>query len=338
MPADLFIYPDQPGASQTPYWGSATLWSLNQQDTTHSAPRRQCALPVPAMALTERDREVLRGLHRLRVLTLAHIRNLFYPSYRVACRRVRLMVLHGYIARLWRPLQPGGSAGGPAYRLAAEGARALADEQGMGLSQLHYWGQGDDRRGHKTERSPVYLEHALELASLRIAIERGTVEVGGRVSLWRDEVEYHRQHLADTVRVALRPDARASHIKLIPDGYFVLETQAGDRGHFFVEVDRGTESIRQKWQTKVLGYKALFSSGVFHERYGVRERGTAFRVLVTTPSPARALHIHAAAERYGDPTLSQLFLVAPLPVVTVTDAVSAPIWHRGGTQSLQGLL
>jgi hypothetical protein len=299
---------------------------------------KQRSRHAPPFELTDRDAHVLRALHRLRVLDRQQIEQLFFPNFSLACKRLRLLYQHGFVERLYRPPYPNGAVRGPAYRLGTRGAKLLADEQGIALPQFFYWGKGDDRDAHQVSVNYLFLEHALQLSSVRISIEASARASKCTIEQWRDDVDIRRGKMGDEVRV--EPSSGAKHVtmKVIPDGYIVLVTANGHTGHFFLEADRGSESVKEKWRRKIFGYKALFSSGTFHKRYQVQERQTAFRVLVTTPSLIRAQNLKAAAQRYGDARLSQLFLFAPISDVTTQDTLTAPIWLRGGTPEAQGLL
>lgn len=327
--------PERGGETQP----SRAMFRMVRADTDEPGLRRKRRTQhAPTFQLTERDIQVLRALYRLRVLDRPQIERLFFPNWSLTCRRLRYLYLHGYIERLYRPPISNGGARGPAYRVGERGAHLLADEQGLTLAEFSYWGKRDDRRHHKTERTPAYLDHALALSDFRIAMEQAATTHQCTISLWRDDVDIHREHLANIVQVRLAENKPTQPMTLMPDGYFTLTTPDGRTGHFFVEVDRSTESVRTKWQRKIVGYKALFTSGLFHQTYQVREQATAFRVLVTTPSPERAAHLKAAAERYGDAGASPLFLVAPVSLVATYDALATPIWHRGGSQELTRLL
>lgn len=295
------------------------------------------ALRARPFQLMERDREVLRAVYRYRALDRQQVQALLFPTMQKTCTRLQLLYQHGFVERLYRPSHLAHVRRGPVYRLGKRGAKIVADEHLTDLTHFDYWGKGDDRDGHQTEVGPVYLEHLVLLADIRIALERAATTAGCDVPLWRDEWDIRRAKQGDPIRFDATKNKKAVTIHLIPDGYFVLTTPAGQTGHFFLEADRGTESIMEKWRRKILSYKTLFSSGLFHERYGVGERATAFRVLVVTPSHARATHITAAAERYGDAGLARLFLATSIPDV-VGNPLTTPIWHRGGIPEAQAIL
>ena len=119
--------------------------------------------------------------------------------------------------------------------------------------------------------------------------------------------------------------------------YNELETLQG-RGHFFLEIDRSTESVRRRWRRKILGYKEYVMGGGFHKRYGVDPEQTAVRILTTTLSLQRAENLQKAAEHYGSPEASQMFLFAPLANVTAEKVLTSPIWLRASFQGRQSLL
>ncbi len=94
-----------------------------------------------------------------------------------------------------------------------------------------------------------------------------------------------------------------------------------------MEFDRGTETIGKQWKRKVLAYKAYLRCGKFHQRYGVDSQ-TGFRVLVITSSKKRAENLHKAAQKYGDPRLSSLFMFTGWPELK-TEVLTTAVWLRG---------
>jgi hypothetical protein len=347
MATDLFIAPgtqqspptnDTSSIARVPMRPRAMLNIITASTQDDGVPKKLRAASARPFQLTERERDVLHAVHRFRVLDRHQIQSLFFPNYSKACARLHLLYQHGFLERLYRLNYLSHARRGPVYRLGLRGAKMLADEIVTPLAHFDYWGKGDDRDGHQTQVGPVYLEHLVLLADIRVALERAATNAGCSLPLWQDEWDIRRAKRGDPVRFEPAPGKGKATVTIIPDGYFVLTTTAGDTGHFFLEADRGTESIAEKWRRKILSYKALFSSGVFHRRYGIRETTTAFRVLVTTPSLTRAQNLKAAAEKWGEPRLSQLFLFGPILDVTIKDAIYAPIWLRGGATEAQALV
>ncbi len=311
--------------------------------------RKLRSLSARRFHMTERDVRVIEAVHRYRVLDRHQVERLLFASPGMntnrAIDRLKFLYDHGYLERLYRPTYPpsvqsihlSNSRRGPVYRLAARGAKLLADEQGLPLRQFTYWRKSDDRDSQYSLVTDQFIEHMVTLADIRIAVEQAAASAGCTIEVWRDEVDLRKQQTWDTVVVTPAPAAKNVLVKVTPDGHFVLVTAAGQRGYFFIEADRGTESIQERWRQKIFGYKGLLPTGIFHQRYGAQP-GTSFRVLVTTPTVWRAQNIKAATERYGSPELATLFLFAPISEVTIQDVLTAPIWLRGGATAPQALL
>ncbi len=110
------------------------------------------------------------------------------------------------------------------------------------------------------------------------------------------------------------------------------------RGHFFLELDRSTETIRKTWRRKILGYKQHVLNGHFQQRYGGDRTQTALRILVIILSVERAQNLKAAAEKYGQPEATPLFLFAPLDELVTKERLNFPIWLRAGSTGARTLL
>ncbi len=65
---------------------------------------------------------------------------------------------------------------------------------------------------------------------------------------------------------------------------------------------------------------------------------TALRILVITLTRPRTQHLKAAAEKYGQPEASLLFLFAPIDELVTKDPLSFPIWLRAGYTGVHMLL
>jgi hypothetical protein len=300
---------------------------------TTAVPLKRRALHAPGFALTERDTVIVEAVYRYRMLERRQVEQLFFSTRGTntnrARERLRLLYQHGYLERVARPVYSTTAHPGPVYRLALRGAQLVAERTGLPLRTIRYWGRGDDRDSHQTRVGEYFLTHGLALADVRIAIEQSAVTHGLTIRRWQDELGFRHTRDRDAVEVILADGDSPRRIPILPDGYFVIETPKGT-GHFFLEVDLGSEPINRAWRQKLFGYKAYLGSGAFHARYGITDPSIGFRVLTTTPSKARATNLKAAAERYGDPALAPLFLFTPLGAVTRHDPLRDPLWLRGG--------
>jgi hypothetical protein len=165
------------------------------------------------------------------------------------------------------------------------------------VGQFRYWGRGDDKDSRRTQVQPLFLEYGLALADVRIAIEQAARSNHVFVEMWRDDVEHRHARDWDSVIVASE-DGQEERIPINPDGHFILST-SHERSHFFLELDRSTETIGKTWRRKILGYKKYVLNGHFQQRYGGDRTRTALRILVITLSLERTQHLKAAAEKYG---------------------------------------
>jgi hypothetical protein len=289
-----------------------------------------------AFRVMERDVAILEALYRYRMLTRRLVEQLFFSrtsdegTPTRAYKRLRSLFLHGFVECIERPFAP------LVFRLAARGAKLLAERNGVSPADFYYWGRGDDQDRHPTQASLLFLEHGIALAQVRIAMEQAIQAHDYLIETWQDDVDLRRAKAWDTVSVD-RASGKKEPIKIRPDGYVALQTPRG-RGHFFIEMDRSTESIKTAWQRKILGYKVYALSSQFQRRYAVVQPNTAFRVLTVTLTPMRAEHLKAAAERYGPQEATSRFLFAPLDALMTRDPLNDPIWLRSGVQGQHTVL
>jgi hypothetical protein len=136
-------------------------------------------------------------------------------------------------------------------------------------------------------------------------------------------------HLEDRAGVDRAERSQSPHRGRRDAGQLLCVGHPAWQGHFFIELDRGTETIYRAWQQKVLAYKAYWRSGKLGQRYEAGEPATSFRVLTICPSQKRAANIISAAQQYGSLEAAGLFLAAPITKVD-PQALIAPIWVRGG--------
>ena len=289
--------------------------------------------------LTPRDLRILAAVHRYRVLHRGQVAWLFFAGVddegSSARRRLNLLYQHGYLERIPRFVSPPNNNPGPAYRLAQRGAVELALRQGMPHSNFNYWGKSEDRDSHRSRIGHAHLEHSLLLADIRMTFERQAEAAGAQIVTWADHFDLIPSWKSERVTVPVSANGVEENLAVAPDGYFVLQTQKG-KGHFFLEADRGTETIGQQWKRKILAYQAYLTSGKFHQRYHVNEH-TGFRVLTITLSAARAVNLHQAANTFASPESAGLFLFTSWP--EARDAILTDAWWwRGGVSGRQALL
>jgi Replication-relaxation len=190
-------------------------------------------------------------------------------------------------------------------------------------------------RPSKTSVLLSWLEHELENADIRIALEQAAAAMGAQWEVWQDG--FYLRRLRNWAKVAVEPfPGHHETISVIPDDYCVLLGQHG-RGHFIIEHDRSNETTK-RWKRKILAYKAFVLSGQFHTRYNIKGSETPLRILTTTPSPERAKNLKVMAETFGPSEAARLFLFAPLREVVSQNALTSPIWLRASSSNHEAIL
>jgi protein involved in plasmid replication-relaxation len=254
-------------------------------------PRFKRASTVASMELTERDRTIIRLVHRHRFLRSSHIVSLTGKSSQQLLRRLQLIFHHGYLERPRAQIDyyhKGGSRQ-IVYGLGDKGA-ALLKQEGVLLQQFR-WGEKNRSVGR------IYLEHALFVSDVMVAIELAC-RASGIQLLAHDQlpasVEYGEKGQPFRWRVNISGGRK---LGIIPDRVFALDYADQDgkrnRAFFFLEADRGTMPVMRNnlSQTsiyrKLLAYEATWSQGIHSTRFGF----SRFRVLTVTTSAARVKSI-----------------------------------------------
>jgi hypothetical protein len=216
--------------------------------------------------LTERERELLQTLAKLRLMTHAQLGELLESEQTVSGLRSSRRVLArlteaAVLARLERRI--GGVRRGSAgyvYYLGPAGQRLVA-----------YWdGQGLTRGRFRTEPGGRYVRHRLAVSDLYVQLVRAARE--GIVDLLAFDAEPDCwRSWTDSFggRTVLKPDS------------FVRVGLGAYEDRYFIEVDLGTES-RTVVARKLRTYLTYFKSGSEQDAHGVFPR-----VLVLTNSEDR---------------------------------------------------
>lgn len=286
-------------------------------------PRFKRASPVVPMQLTERDRHIIRIVHRHRFLRSSHIIALVGGSRQQILRRLNLLYHHGYLERPRAQLQyyERGGSRDIAYGLGNKSGRLLLQELGIVVHPVAW-----SERNHVIGR--LFLEHALLVSDVMVTIElacrkRGTIRL-----LHEDEVglRLEREQFQWWVKIQ-------SGLKLgvVPDRIFALEymDQHGQsqRIHYFLEADRGTMPVirsnlsQTSFRRKLLAYEATWNQNLHRSRLGIHR----FRVLTVTTSAKRVESLVNACSKLK--TGHGLFLFADNSVLT-GDLLSK-LWRTG---------
>ncbi|MDB6027890.1 MAG: hypothetical protein JWM68_4113 [Verrucomicrobiales bacterium] len=300
-------------------------------------PRFQRAPSVAPIQLTERDHEIIRLVHRHRLLRSQQIISLINGSPQQILRRLQLLYHHGFLERPRAQIDyyhKGGSRS-LVYGLGNKGGTFLKQELGLSPNQFRF---GEKNRSV----GRIFLEHALLVSDVMVAIELACRE-NGAVRLITDE-QLGLPHKEGEKKQPFNWKVNISNslkLGVIPDRFFALEylDKSGKitRVYFFLEADRGTMPVIRKnlsqtsFFRKLLAYEATWSQSIHQQRFGFHR----FRVLTITTSPERTKSLMAACSQlkrgYG------LFLFADKSILEKPTTILSALWQTarpGETVSL----
>jgi hypothetical protein len=245
-----------------------------------------------------------------------------------ARKRLRLLYQHGYLERIPTPVGPGAWAWRPVYRLSRKGAELVASELGLPIAKLPYWGRGDDRDHRASAPKLLFLEHALKINQVRIAITIAATQAGYEIEKWLDDGQLKSQEMKDYVSLTNGAGGSVT-MAVIPDAYFLLNL-GQKRAHFFLELDQATMS-NPRWKTRIRAYLAYVRSGKYQKRY----QTTSLRVLTVTTTPKRLANLKATTVRAGG---GEMFWFATWEQITSQDIFHGPIWLAGEDTPMRPLI
>lgn len=285
--------------------------------TQHQRARRDARRPnPPPMRLTERDIQIMQAVYEYRVLTTQHLQTLFFSSVHQTYARLSALYHHGFLDRQFLGVYADKMNTPILYVLDKRGAEVLQARQGIDLA----WSKD------LKQVTPTFLEHTLAINTVRVAVAKACQQPGFRLVTWQGESELK----AGYDRVTIRSESgRLQSVSLIPDSYFVLETPKGT-GHFFLELDRGTETT-QRFKTKILAYQGYYQSGAYQRRYNTR----SLRVLTVTLSETRAANLLRVTEAAGG---KQRYWFTLLEQIRPETVLSAPHWRVATHEERQPLI
>jgi DNA-binding Lrp family transcriptional regulator len=295
-------------------------------------PRFKRASTVAPIQLTERDRQIIRLVHRHRFLRSSQIVALLGGSPQQLLRRLKSLYHHGYLERPRCQIDSYYRSGSRhiIYGLGNKSLAFLKQELNVDFREVS-WGEKN------RSVSRMFLEHALLVSDVMVAIELACRKRDGIRLLNEDQLALHSEQQPFQWRVK-----RQDGIKLgvIPDRVFALEypdqNDQTQRVYFFLEADRGTmpvvrsELTQTSFYRKLLAYEATWTQKIHQRHLGIHR----FRVLTVTTSAARVKSLLEACSQlkrgHG------LFLFADRTVLE-KDLFSA-VWRRGKSSETTGIL
>ena len=261
-------------------------------------PRFKRVAEIAPIQLTERDRDIIRQVHRHRFLRSSHITALVGGSAPQLLRRLQLLYHHRYLERPRSQIDyyhRGGSRR-IVYGLGSKGASLLKRESSPAFREFN-WGEKNRGIGR------LFLEHALLISDVMVSLElacrksdRVRLLIGRDISI-PDATSRQREPFRWKVTLSNR-----QKLGLIPDQVFALESAdqppGRNRAFYFLEADRATMPVVREnlFQTslfrKLLAYEATWTQGLHRSRFDFHR----FRVITVTSSPRRVENLVAACQ------------------------------------------
>jgi Replication-relaxation len=300
-------------------------------------PRFKRAPTIAPIQLTERDREIIRLVHRHRFLRSPQIVALMAKSSQQVLRRLQLLYHHGYLERPRAQIDyyhRGGSRH-IVYGLGNKGRMVLKRELDPAFQKIS-WGEKNRAVGR------IFLEHALLISDIMVAIELACrplpirllteeeLTLPGNISSKRQPFHW-KVNISGGVRLGI-----------IPDRVFALEfsdqTAKRTRASFFLEADRGTMPVTRlklsqtSFYRKLIAYEATWSQSIHRTRFGFNR----FRVLTVTTSAARLSSLVNACSQLKSG--HGLFLFADRSILEKPADIFSSIWQSGRQGETGGLL
>jgi len=273
--------------------------------------------------LTERDLQVIVEVYKHRYLKSSQIALLLFPSQQTANRRLRVLLKNRYLTAFWAP--------GIEERIISLG------REGANIMQEHL-GKSSSIPSTTLPKDYYFLRHFLEVNQFRIFLTQACERNSG-IKLLGYIPEYYTlktqrrgmvKYLKDSVESAEDEKETVSHV---PDGVFALEKD-GKSSLFFLEIDRGTETIssEEKGVLKTFKFYVNYLLSRGYERYQSDFRCQefrGFRVLFITSSEERIGNIREAASNLALPAEHQKarrFIWLTEEGAVNADSVFEPIW------------
>jgi hypothetical protein len=278
-----------------------------------------------AVALTERDSEVLLSLHRYRYLSMEQLRRLHFSSPQTARRRVRLLSDAGYVD----DFRPEGSDE-RLVTLGEKGAEVVSGQLALPVDALGW------KNRHKP-KDYYFLKHFMAINDFRITLAHAcraqqSIELLGFIPEYEGETSSKgvvRKYIRDVVADSTSNGKTITHT---PDGVFAL-AKDGRAALFFLEVDRGTEVVSdaEKGFLKTIRFYLNYLLGNGYQRYKsdfkVGDDFRAFRVLVVGPTKRRLENIRTAGASFAFPVEHAKRFMWLLHEEAVSEStIFSPIW------------
>lgn len=285
---------------------------------TTRRPRHQRVTPEarPPFRLTERDVLILKAVNDCRALKNSQIQTAFFNSASPTYTRLEKLYHHEYLERKFITQVATAPGSSPMVNVITKlGAEVLVNTLGYDLGQINFPGR---EVGNWDS-----LQHILAIAEFRVRLIRACLDTPGFTLVdWVGEEVFRRS--PDYVILEGEPNSKKGKgIPVYPDGYCILKTPRGET-RFFVEIDRGTEGLKQ-FKSQMRIYQQYLTSGLYQQRF----KTDVLRILVIAPNPSRAKTLATAIHDVGG---RDRYWISHIEALTPSTVLNSSIWQRGDGQ------
>lgn len=276
------------------------------------------ALFERGVSLQERDLNVLLGFFECRVMTLAHVADLYFDGKSEAAKkRVQKLKADGYLRERPRRI------GEPSILFAGIKTYRVLKERGL-LERFPDIGATAFEK--RAQVSDLTLKHELEVMDVRAAFFRAVKEQPhltiAEFGTWPTLYQFTVEHASPTHGRRL--------VTVKPDGFIRIHESTGEGTFehlFFLEVDRSTESLDILAQ-KAACYLGYYQSGGLAVKLGGKRedyKTCPFRVLLICKSEVRRNNIAKQFLTNEPPIYTQVWMSISS---NISKCCTGKIWRR----------
>jgi hypothetical protein len=306
-------------------------------------------MELPSFRLTKRDIEIIKAVYFYRALTTTQIEALLFKSSYfeqqlktgvqqahspTRCNyRLQKLYHYGYLRREELPQRLMDGRKPYVYFPDIKALNFLAHHELL-----------DDEEN--TMRDKVYsasypfLQHLLDINTIRIVLILAAKREGWEVSNWIDEKTLKQAQNLDVVTIKSH-EGKISKASVIPDGFFTLKKGSMSYS-YFLELDRSTETGeystfgRRDFARKIRTYGAYLTpqadgTSMFEKRYHLNQ----VRILTITTGEKRVDNLKMITERVGG---ANRYWFTWMKQCTPDTILSKEIWQIASREGLYSLM
>lgn len=264
------------------------------------------------IALTDRDRQLLRSIYAAGFLTADQVATAYFGSRdragSAAYARLRELWLWGYVDRIQRPVAPAIGGSRPVLQALGPAGVPVVAAQVPGGSRAV-------QRRRLDRLDDLFVDHDLHAASLLANVTADMRSSSCLIRSWSWWSERELRARADRVWDV----TNGCWLPFLPDAIVVFVYPDGEHQVCLIEIDMGSQTLR-RFRRKVRAFELLLGVGHFQERWG----SPTFEVIVLTTTAARLDNLWRVCREEVPPDRRHLYSLATF------DILEPSRWLEGG--------